>query len=77
MRSTSTSATLIPATMAHVKMAWPPSPAIAAPATLAACAKPTSTSVSASHVRMEALARTGKTRTSVPAPKALLVRKPD
>lgn len=71
------SATQILATTAHAKMDWPPSPVIATLVTPAACAKPTSTSVSASHVRTEAPARTERTHTSVHAPKALRVRKPN
>lgn len=71
VRMTSMSATQILATTAHAKMVWPPLPVIATLVTLAACAKPTSTSVSASHVRTEAPARTERTHTSVHAPKAL------
>lgn len=56
--------------MAPVRTAWPRSLATAALATLAACVRPTSMSVSVSPVKTVALARTGRTHTSVPAPEA-------
>lgn len=76
VRLTSTSATLILATMALVKMVLRLSPATAALATLAACAKPTSMNVSASLVRTVAPARTGRTPTSAPALKGPQVKLP-
>lgn len=74
VRMTSTSATLILATMALVKMVLLLSPATAALATPAACAKPTSMNVSVSLVRTVAPARTERTPTSAPVLKGPQVR---
>lgn len=63
VRWTSMSVNLTPATMAPARMAWPPSPAYAGPATLAITARPISTSATASPAAMGAHARTVTTVT--------------
>lgn len=72
---TSMSVRQTPATTAPARTAWPLSAASAKLASRGVCAKPTSTSASASPARMEAPARTAPMPTAASAPKAPQVKK--